>query len=54
MKVLAPKIYERLEEGGYWSFVGGTKAGFPALQAEANSWFSAGLCGGQSHDGRTT
>ncbi len=36
MRVLAPKIWSRLEEGGYWSFVGGTKAGFPALQAKAN------------------
>jgi SAM-dependent methyltransferase len=35
--VLAPKIRERIEEGGYWSFVGGTKAGFPALQARASS-----------------
>lgn len=35
--VLAPKIWGRLEEGGYWSFVGGTKAGYPALQAKANS-----------------
>jgi SAM-dependent methyltransferase len=35
--VLAPKIWGRLGEGGYWSLVGGTKAGFPALQAKAGS-----------------
>ncbi len=32
MQVLAPKIWSRLEVGGYWSLVGGTKAGFPALR----------------------
>src|SRR5260370_31167042 len=32
MRVLAPLIWERLEAGGLWSLVGGTKAGFPALQ----------------------
>jgi SAM-dependent methyltransferase len=37
MSVLAPKIRDRLEEGGYWSLVGGLKAGFPVLQAKANS-----------------
>jgi SAM-dependent methyltransferase len=37
MQVLAPKIWSRLADGGYWSFVGGTKAGFPALQAKAGS-----------------
>lgn len=37
MDQLAPRIWSRLDEGGYWSFVGGTKAGYPALQARANS-----------------
>jgi SAM-dependent methyltransferase len=37
MDLLAPKIWNRLEEGGYWSFVGGTKGSFPALQAKAKS-----------------
>jgi SAM-dependent methyltransferase len=37
MQLLAPKIWNRLEDGGYWSFVGGTKAGFPGLQAKARS-----------------
>lgn len=35
MNVLAPKIWDRLEAGGYWSLVGGTMAGFPALRARA-------------------
>jgi len=34
--VLAPKIHDKLSAGGYWSFIGGTKAGFPALQRLAN------------------
>jgi SAM-dependent methyltransferase len=36
VQVLAPKIWSRLDEGGYWSLVGGTKAGFPTLQAQAD------------------
>jgi SAM-dependent methyltransferase len=36
MGVLAPKIHARLQPGGYWSMVGGTMAGWPALQALAN------------------
>ncbi|MFO0798514.1 MAG: class I SAM-dependent methyltransferase [Gemmataceae bacterium] len=37
MKVLAPLIHARLDEGGCWSFVGGTMAGFPALQKKADA-----------------
>jgi SAM-dependent methyltransferase len=37
MRVLAPKIRGRLVAGGYWSLVGGTLAGYPALQAKARS-----------------
>jgi SAM-dependent methyltransferase len=37
MSLLAPKIWNRLEEGGYWSLVGGLKAGFPALQSKGKS-----------------
>lgn len=37
MRVLAPLIHARLDEGGCWSFVGGTMAGFPALRANADS-----------------
>jgi SAM-dependent methyltransferase len=33
---LAPKIFGRLKGGGYWSLVGGTKAGFPALRAQVD------------------
>jgi SAM-dependent methyltransferase len=46
MRLLAPKIWARLEEGGYWSLVGGTKAGYPALQAKANSKLLRRLCRG--------
>jgi SAM-dependent methyltransferase len=46
MQVLAPKIWKRLAEGGYWSLVGGTKEGFPVLQQKAQSrllrWFVGG------------
>ncbi|HEY7328190.1 MAG TPA: methyltransferase domain-containing protein [Gemmataceae bacterium] len=34
---LAPKILRKLENQGYWSFVGGTKSGFPRLQKKAAS-----------------
>jgi SAM-dependent methyltransferase len=48
MAVLAPKIGGRLAAGGYWSFVGGTKAGFPALQRRANSKALNWLFGGKA------
>jgi len=35
--VLAPKIGGKLESQGFWSFVGGTMAGFPQLQQKAAS-----------------
>jgi SAM-dependent methyltransferase len=44
--VLAPKIWDRLEEGGYWSFIGGTKKGFPNLQKKANSRLLRWMFGG--------
>lgn len=37
MSVLAPQIWDRLADGGCWSLVGGTRAGFPALQAVARN-----------------
>jgi SAM-dependent methyltransferase len=46
--VLAPQIWNRLEEGGYWSLVGGTKAGFPAVQKKADTWLVRQLCGAGS------
>jgi SAM-dependent methyltransferase len=48
--VLAPKIWDRLEEGGYWSFIGGTKQGFPTLQAKAQSRILRWLFGGKKLD----
>lgn len=47
LSVLAPKIHGRLEEGGYWSLVGGTKSAWPLLQRRANSWLLRKLCGGR-------
>jgi hypothetical protein len=48
--VLAPKIHARLADGGWWSLVGGTKAGFPALQRKANSRAIRWLFGGRKLD----
>jgi SAM-dependent methyltransferase len=48
MRRLAPKIRGRLAEGGYWSFVGGTTAGYPNLQARSRGRFVRWLCGGQT------
>jgi SAM-dependent methyltransferase len=47
MRVLAPLIRERLAAGGFWSLVGGTKAGFPTLQAKANGKLGRRLSGGR-------
>src|SRR5262249_38668078 len=35
LSVLAPKVWGKLISGGVWSFVGGTKAGFPSMQKKA-------------------
>jgi SAM-dependent methyltransferase len=48
MADLAPKIWSRLEVGGYWSFVGGTKQGFPTLQLKANGKLVRWLYGSPS------
>jgi SAM-dependent methyltransferase len=45
MHVLAPKIFDRLADGGYWSLVGGTKGGFPALQAKTKIGWLRRVCG---------
>jgi SAM-dependent methyltransferase len=37
IRLLAPKIADKLDTGGLWSFVGGTKEGFPAVQAKARA-----------------
>jgi ubiquinone/menaquinone biosynthesis C-methylase UbiE len=42
---LAPKIARRLAKGGMWSFVGGTREGFPVLQKKANVLFLRWLFG---------
>jgi SAM-dependent methyltransferase len=34
---LAPRIWNKLKPGGYWSFVGGTSGAFPTLQRKSNS-----------------
>src|SRR5262249_47258857 len=46
MSALAPQIHRRLAAGGYWSLVGGTKAGFPALQKKGRSPVGRWLYGG--------
>jgi SAM-dependent methyltransferase len=48
--VLAPKIADRLEPGGLWSFVGGTRAGFPVLQRKAHGKLVRWLFGVKSFD----
>jgi SAM-dependent methyltransferase len=45
--VLAPKIWERLEGGGYWSLIGGTRQGFPILQKKANARILRWMFGGK-------
>jgi SAM-dependent methyltransferase len=45
--VLAPKVRGRLAEGGHWSLIAGTRAGYPALQAKAHSKVARWLCGGR-------
>src|SRR5262249_18166368 len=37
LHVLAPKVWDKLAEGGYWSFVGGMREGFPAVRRKAES-----------------
>jgi SAM-dependent methyltransferase len=48
LNVLAPKIWDRLEDGGAWSLVGGTRAGFPTLRARADTRYVRWLCGAGS------
>ncbi len=45
--VLAPRIRDRLADGGCWSFIGGTKQGFPVLQQKANARLLRWLFGGK-------
>jgi SAM-dependent methyltransferase len=48
--LLAPKIWGKLKPGGYWSLIGGTKAGFPALQRKAQAKNLRWLYGGKTFD----
>ena len=48
MSVLGPKIWNRLELGGYWSLVGGTKLGFPVLQSKSSNRFLRWVSGAGS------
>lgn len=45
MTRLAPQIARRLESGGYWSLIGGTKAAYPGLQSLGNSKLLRRLAG---------
>lgn len=47
---LAPRLFEKLSPGGYWSFVGGTTAGYQALQKRAAHPLLKLLFGGRSPD----
>jgi SAM-dependent methyltransferase len=46
LEVLAPKVGPRMSEGGLWSFIGGTRAGFPVLRRTATRWPVRWLVGG--------
>jgi SAM-dependent methyltransferase len=48
MSTLAPVIWNRLKENGLCSLVGGTRGGFPALQAKADTWIVRRLYGDSS------
>lgn len=47
---LAPRLFSKLNPGGYWSFVGGTTAGYPALQKRAAHPLLKLLFGNRSPD----
>ena len=49
-----PKIAGRLKPGGYWSFVGGTKAAYPALQAKGDSQAPCAGSAGRDREKWTT
>jgi SAM-dependent methyltransferase len=50
LHVLAPKVWSRLEEGGYWSYLGATKEAYPGLQRLANNRALRWMFGGQALD----
>ena len=47
---LAPRIFERLEPGGYWTFIGGTSAGYPELRRRARHPLVRAITGGKTPD----
>ena len=47
LRVITPLVRRKLVPGGYWSFVGGTTAGFPKLQKKANSRLIKLMFGGK-------
>ncbi len=50
LDVLAPKVFSRLEEGGYWSYLGATKGAYPALQSASNNRALRWIFGGPKLD----
>ena len=50
LHILAPKVWARLEEGGYWSYLGATKGAYPNLQAIANNKLLQWMFGGRKLD----
>ncbi len=50
LHVLAPKVFSRLEEGGYWSYLGATKGSYPNLQAKAKNKMLRWMFGAPSLD----
>jgi SAM-dependent methyltransferase len=50
LHVLAPKVWSRLEEGGYWSYLGATKGSYPNLQAKADNQVLRWMLGGPKLD----
>jgi SAM-dependent methyltransferase len=54
LQVLAPKVFSRLEEGGYWSYLGATKGSYPNLQKKANNKFLRWLFGAPQFDVEST
>jgi SAM-dependent methyltransferase len=50
LHVLAPKVWSRLEEGGYWSYLGATKEAYPKLQATADNKLLHWMFGGPKLD----
>ena len=50
VEILAPLIFKRLKPGGYWSFVGSSKASYPELRRRADSRILRMLFKGASLD----